>query len=501
MYTAVPQEADGTVQNAVVRYILHRFFAQRGWFIRGLEPGSGAKNNATGANSLEGLQEWVPSFLQNFLEQLAGGRGISLRELAILAATLEDLVHKETSSRLDQAFHALEHPHESDLNQEQISEVLEVFMMIYMVGGKFTAENPEAVRRAHNVFAQKVKDWAEVQEWMQGVLKKIHPTADSLDFNAIEKVAEEIGATYAVYNKKECASLKTALLDVEAQKAGRVRLPDFYSKGLSGVFDFNEKIDYLRVLGALDESDPKQPHVIVPNYVSARPNCLAASNFYAICCSNECEDLMAKLENAIASELATPEQIFQLVSAISSDTVSAPRTLSATITGRLHSIAKSNGGQVPLHGRLFAQWMHHAFPRECPFPHEDGSTNPQTPDEWMQASGQASGHTEEELKAHVDSDTEQKPKGAEARSQHHFEENELQWSESEELLLPFGGTHHSQPRGPLRSIGVFMLLGAMAYTLMKASEKMASGIYEESHRCTKLGFECQDLGKDAGKMA
>merc|ERR1740130_743545 len=46
MYTAVPKEAGGILGHAVVRYILHRFFAQRnGWFIRGLEPDSGKRTN------------------------------------------------------------------------------------------------------------------------------------------------------------------------------------------------------------------------------------------------------------------------------------------------------------------------------------------------------------------------------------------------------------------------------------------------------------------------
>merc|ERR1719162_162403 len=135
MYSAVPQEADGTLHHSVVRYVLHRFFAQRGWFIRGLEPGTGAQNSSSGEDSLQALQEWVPSFLQNFLERLVGGRGLSLRELAILAATLEDLVHKETITRLEQAFHALELPLSAKLEEEEIRWVLEVFMMLYLGNG------------------------------------------------------------------------------------------------------------------------------------------------------------------------------------------------------------------------------------------------------------------------------------------------------------------------------------------------------------------------------
>merc|ERR550532_901622 len=69
-----------------------------------------------------------------------------------------------------------------------------------------------------------------------------------------------------------------------------------------------------------------------------------------------------------------------------SDTVPAPRNISALMRGRLDDIAARHGGSVPLHGRLFAQWMHHAFPNECPYPHMTGSlASPVTPLDWLKA--------------------------------------------------------------------------------------------------------------------
>ena len=44
--------------------------------------------------------------------------------------------------------------------------------------------------------------------------------------------------------------------------------------------------------------------------------------------------------------------------------VVAPRALSQALQMRLREVASLHGGRVPIHGRLFAQWMHHAFPRE-----------------------------------------------------------------------------------------------------------------------------------------
>jgi len=332
--------------------------------------------------------------------------------------------------------------------------------------------NRTQVRRARND-TEHDPEWGPVEKWVRTVQHKVHPNTINLDFNAMSSIVEEIGASYGTYYKKGCSSLKAELLDAESQKAGRVLLGDFYSKGKSGTFLFAERVEYLRALGALDETDPKQPQVIVPNYVGSRPNCMVVSEFYVICCENECENLMGKLENSIASEMATPEQIIQIVSGLPSDTVVAPRFLSATLKQRLHSIAESNAGKVPLHGRLFALWMHHAFPRECPFPHKDGSTYPQTPDEWIKNSGyESSKASAGEMTAYDHRDSEEKPKGAQARAHNRFEENELLWSEFEEPTSKRGGSEQNPPQSSSRTLFVFTILSSMASVLVWASKPL-----------------------------
>merc|ERR1719350_1219305 len=227
-------------------------------------------------------------------------------------------------------------------------------------------------------------------------------------------MVRDIGEEYFRLNDMECTDLKGMLKGMEGQKAGRVRLSSFYQKGLYSHWGLNEKVDYLRTLGALDESDPKNPQVIAANYVMARNNCLQPSNMYAICCRNECEDLMGHLETKLGSPNADPKQVAALVAAMPSGTVAAPRTLSGALLGRLDQVAATNGGFVPIHGRLFAQWMHHAYPRECPYPHEAGTTNPQTPDEWMAEKGEELELPEDERQRKIVDDAcsaEQNPGG------------------------------------------------------------------------------------------
>lgn len=120
---------------------------------------------------------------------------------------------------------------------------------------------------------------------------------------------------------------------------------------------------------------------------------------------------------------------------MSSDTVVAPRALSQALQTRLREVANLHGGRVPIHGRLFAQWMHHAFPRECPYPHEFGTTSPQTPDEWMKETGASdSSATMEEMQQQVASDVCQLDDNGNPKAGCN-EDEDLPWSGAEELLV------------------------------------------------------------------
>merc|ERR1719201_3185163 len=83
----------------------------------------------------------------------------------------------------------------------------------------------------------------------------------------------------------------------------------------------------------------------------------------------------------ISAPDATPATILSLVPNIASATMPSSRSLSPWLHHRLDEVAKHHGGRVPLHGRLFAQWLHYAYPRECTFPHIAGTIDPQRPED------------------------------------------------------------------------------------------------------------------------
>merc|ERR1719478_1441483 len=91
---------------------------------------------------------------------------------------------------------------------------------------------------------------------------------------------------------------------------------------------------------------------------------------------------MSQIESLTQASSALPEDLLNVVRGISSSSVDAPRQLPHTLEGKLHAIANHYGGQVQLHGRLFAQWLHYAFPNECPYPVANVSLELQSAAHW-----------------------------------------------------------------------------------------------------------------------
>lgn len=167
--------------------------------------------------------------------------------------------------------------------------------------------------------------------------------------------------------------MKDQLVQMDKTGTGRVRLSDFYGTGMEKDWRFGESEAYLRELGVLDESSPwlgKQ--VVIPNYLLAASNCIVSTPHYLICCQNECETLLREVEGAVGHPVGSPDEIIRIVGNTSSGH-NDPPVLDGSLAEQLNKVAQSHGGKVPLHGRLFAQWLHYVYPQECPFPHKIGT--------------------------------------------------------------------------------------------------------------------------------
>merc|ERR1719380_477873 len=160
--------------------------------------------------------------------------------------------------------------------------------------------NAAQARILHDSVLELYPTFPETQTFLREVQRSVAPKRDYVYFNEVENVIAEIGERYGRFQDIECRQFKDWLMSIEDPSvggAGRVRISDFYGKALNdGKWQFSESIDYLKQLGALDESDPSNPRVIIPNYISGPSNCVASSAYYSVCCLDECEGILAQLE-------------------------------------------------------------------------------------------------------------------------------------------------------------------------------------------------------------
>merc|ERR1719272_1782388 len=254
------------------------------------------------------------------------------------------------------------------MTSAQADTVLDTYMMAYILGEHLSNMTLKTAQHFTQQMPELFLAWSDTQNFVRKI-KQDMTVGDQqqISFATLVKIAETVGEQFGKFQDAECQGLKAALVKKEDRQSGRVRLSDFYKEaldGADGAWQFQESIGYLRQLGALDESNADEPRVMIPNYLHSQANCIASSDYYSVCCLNECEDLLGHLEKDIAAPEATSGRIAELISNLPSSTVSASRALSPTLRTRLDKIAADHGGFVQLHSRLFAQWMHHAYPRE-----------------------------------------------------------------------------------------------------------------------------------------
>jgi len=454
LFDSLPKNEHGNLGHSPVRYALHRIFVQRhGWYIKGLEPDGDNWNTTSPAGV---LKDKVSSYVEELFEERLGGRGFNLHDTAVLAATLEHLIHDESQSRLTKAYEVKRTSTDAEISRSQADAILDAYMRYHLLSDDMASKVSDTEMK--EIFP----GWAETQQFVRDIRSEIERSSPSgkLSFDAMTHVVEEVGERFGHFQNAECSAMKTKLIDLGDGGIGRVPLANFYKTSIDGdTFEFQESEDYLRELGALDDTDPSHPSVIIPNYIQSATNCIASESLYSVCCLNECEQLMSHLEQEIDAPDAEPSRIAAIVSSLSSSTVDAPRTLSSNLLEKLDEAGATHGGTVQLHGRLFGQWMHHAFPRECPFPHVAGTTNPQTPDEWMSVKGQESFASKAEMRKYAGS---VKPKE---------EVRELNlWHAEEELLVPFPAKSTSKGRSAFWFIfSVVMLSAALVSVASRAA--------------------------------
>jgi len=389
-FQAVPKTSMGRLTPLASRHMIRNYFAAtHGWIINGLEQHA-MNTNETDVHQSTILLDKVPRLVEDLLFAKRAGHGLSLTDVVAMAATLEQLIFDETLELLEAAYVFNEHEPSELVNKEVLHDILDSYMLLFEQGSVANLSDPF---KHHIIKKRRLgqdTNWHDVRMYVQDTVKNVeyiqkdirNPWSPSVySFEQIAHIAEYAIQGYGRIQDAECRGMTQALAQLDPDGSGRVPLHIFYSQPYTADYQFKETVYYLQQVGAMDEGGGV-PSVRIANYVQGPSNCMAHSSYYSVCCLLACDGLMRDLEGSIRAPQVLPEQLLLLVGNLSSPSIDAPRQLSPDLVSKLHTIADRHKGMVPLHSRLFAQWMHLAFPQECPFPHL--SVNPvlMTPNHW-----------------------------------------------------------------------------------------------------------------------
>jgi len=484
MWRTLPKNDAGNLDRRSLRYLVHRHFSRESALhIRGFEPSRPA--NASGWGGEDILSQRVPAFVESVLEsQHRLERGFTLADAAQMVATLEQLIFDDEGALLEQVYKEQRRAPKQSLDRKGVELLLESYMIHWMMGDDQAAVN--MLLRNRTLLTTAIPHWPQLVAWAHGHASALdhrretspaaafaedsartghNAFAQKYSFEDVHRMTGGITHSFASFWDSECASMKSTLLEMDTHHTGRVPLSKFYGTGLDEDWRFGESEEYLRELGALDETSWRGKQVIIPNYLQAASNCIVTASHYLVCCANDCEILLDEIESKVAAPTARPEAILAIVRNMSSQSTlddDAPPQLDASLVSQLEQIAEAHSGEVPIHGRLFAQWLHYVFPRECPFPHKSGAVATTTPMEYglgFAASG------EEMQKYATDLNATAIPDG--------MSKEELQWmsqwSPEEELISEQANLRLRAPWEGSASAGALLVIVAVLLSVAGAS--------------------------------
>jgi hypothetical protein len=400
-FAAVDKNEYGKLGQTAVRYVVHRLFvARNGWLMKGLDP-AGQQFNAS--SPVQVLTGKTSPQVQDLFEKRLEAQGFGLQELSVFATLLEVLISEETSERLLKLYDTMGIADDSHLSEARTIDTMELYMTQYILGRQIEASTGKELVTLKDSMSTFYSFWNETQKLVRETAKEVLGSSDKNSFADIRIVLVKIAERFSKRQNDECSIMKQKLIKLETDEKGCVPISNFYRDIVhteGSDWQFGESIDYLKINGIIDEHDPSNMRVMIANYMNGPANCIATSQYYAVCCIDECEALMGHIESQVGAPKAGPNELAALIAALPSSTVSANRTLPPSQMHRLQRIAERHDGFIPLHGRLFMQWMHMVYPRECAYPHLSGTTAPLTPDQWMDSDKDPSA-TKDEMEKYV----------------------------------------------------------------------------------------------------
>jgi len=396
LWRVLPKDGYGRIERRMLRYLVYRhFMRQSSLLVRGFEQTPPV--NSSDWASAEILSQRVPAFVESVLGHKST-QGFDLRDAAYVVAALDRLVFESEDALLEEAYQEQGWQPGEPLSPRSLELVLLEYTLRWLVGTNPLGDRMLQIDKV--IATTAIPHWPEVVLFVKGEIKSNNRArqlaarvgtgvmSPRYSLGDVHQIVGRIVKGFALFWRSECDVMQEALVRMDTRGTGRVPLSEFYARTLGGEWRFSESESYLRDMGVLDETSAwRGKQVIIPNYIQAASNCMVTGPHYLLCCQGSCGDILAEIEAGTGGPTASPREIFALLQNISAPTTvfdEEATVLSRSQRSQQEEIAAAPGGQVPGPRRLFAQWLHYVFPRECPFPHRAGAVKLLTPGEYQE---------------------------------------------------------------------------------------------------------------------
>lgn len=467
MWKALPKNEFWQIGHRSLRYLMHRYFMQVASIsIKGFEPSKSVNASYLATSNI--LSEQMPALLSILESKHALQSGFSLDDAVSLASVLDHLILSWSDGLLMKHYDRKRKSVTKKVGFKELVVIFKVYIIEYMLGE--TPRLADNAMRDRRMLESTVPHWTKIEDFVEGLVKTFEfdrrrspQTAlgadllkASFSFEDAQKIAASITSSFQSFWQSECIDMKNSLVSMDKFKTGRVPISLFYDYG---EHRFAESEPYLREMGALDETSRwRGKQVIISNYLQAASNCIISTPNYHICCVNECELFMGEVETAVGADRAPPAKIIEVVRNISfQHNDEEPVSLEGALAKQLAQIAAEHGGEVPIHGRLFAQWLHYVFPQECAFPHKVGDSKMTRPREFQGDYMVA----QSELRKHAVAAANAASEMPDSMTRDDFEWMS-QWSQEEELMA----SHIPQFEAPWENESIFRFLAVFAVAVI-----------------------------------
>jgi hypothetical protein len=433
-FQSMPKNAKGRLASPAVHHVVRSYFAkEHGWHIKGLEY-HGMQTTVSEVHEVSILQDKAPMLVEGLLASRHEDHGLGFTDIVAMVAVLEQLMFDESITLLQAAYRLNGESVAAHIDEVVLHRLLRSYLVLFGQGAK--ADLSDSVYHQDMMARKEMQSFRyqqsihfesnAVANFEYSLRDRINPFVPRrYSFDVVAEIVADMAQRYGKWQNADCRDMKEHLVALDPEGSGRVPLGHFYAQPASDSYHFVESADYLRKIGALDESSAES-NVFITNYVEGPSNCIASSSYYSVCCLNSCDSIMDEIEHGVLAPTASPKRLLHLVYSISTEPA-----FPDGLVKKLQAIADRHHGEVPIHGRLFAQWLHFAFPHECPFPSIVGSSEVFQSSQWRRVSA-----SDEERNTHMVSATPSKSAVTEGQLE------EL-WSDHE--VLPA----HGEPLSPV----------------------------------------------------